>query len=39
MVAHAGVVRMIETIKKGLKPELFYNLTALSNAELKLISK
>jgi len=34
MVAHAGVGRIIETIKKGTDPELFYDLPPYSNASV-----
>ena len=34
MVAHAGVGRIIETIKKGTDPELFYDLPAYPNASV-----
>ena len=34
MVAHAGVGRIIETIKKGTDPELFYDLPPYPNASV-----
>lgn len=34
MVAHAGVGRIIETIRKGTDPELFYDLPAYPNASV-----
>ncbi len=34
MVAHAGVGRIIETIKQGTDPELFYDLPAYPNASV-----
>ena len=34
MVAHAGVGRMIETLKQGTDPDLFYDYPAYSNASI-----
>lgn len=34
MVCHAGVGRMVETIKENRDPELFYDLPAYPNASV-----
>lgn len=37
VVSHAGVGRLLETIKEGMPPELFYDLPAYQNASVNII--
>lgn len=38
IVSHAGVYRIIETIEKKLNPDLFYDLPAIKNSEIKIVN-
>jgi broad specificity phosphatase PhoE len=37
LVSHAGVGRVLESVKEGMPPELFYDLKAFANASVTLI--